>query len=451
VPGWPAGRPSGSADPTAGDGVGVGREQDDAEIGVEGTEDKDLREEAPDLAGLEVDHPDHEPPDQGGRRIVDDLGRRAAGAELRPEVDRQLPGGLAGLGKLVDREDPADPHVDLREVVEADHAGDDRAPAWLAWLALGTVYVVWGSTYLAIRLMVETVPALLGAGVRFLVAGALLFAWLAWRARRDGTRTDPRGPVRRFDRREAAGAAVVGILLTAGGNGLVTVAERDIDSSLAALVVASVPLVIVLIRALTGERVGRAALLGVGVGFAGVAILLVPGAGARGTGLLGVLLVLAASVSWGAGSVTSTRVALPADPLASTAVQMTAGGVVMVLAGLATGEASGVDLAGMSLRSGLAFGYLVVFGSLAAFTAYAWLLQRAAISRVSTYAYVNPVIAVALGWGLLGERIAPTTLAGAAIIVTSVAFIVRSTRPARPTRPAAATGDAAVATTARPV
>ncbi len=303
--------------------------------------------------------------------------------------------------------------------------------------------------------MVETVPALLGAGVRFLVAGALLFAWLAWRARHPAAAADPGStpgrPALRFDRREATGAAVVGILLTAGGNGLVTVAERDIDSSLAALVVASVPLVIVLLRALAGERVGRAALRGVAVGFAGVAILLIPGTGTRGTGVLGVLLVLAASISWGAGSVTSTRLALPADPLASTAVQMTAGGVVMVLAGLATGEASGVDLAGMSLRSGLAFGYLVVFGSLAAFTAYAWLLQRVPISRVSTYAYVNPVIAVALGWGLLGERIAPTTLVGAGIIVTSVAFIVRSTRPARPARPAAATADAAVASTGRPV
>ncbi len=215
--------------------------------------------------------------------------------------------------------------------------------------------------------------------------------------------------------------------------------------------VASVPLVIVLLRALTGEQVGRAALLGVAFGFGGVAVLVVPGAGHGGTGVLGVLLVLAASVSWGAGSVTSTRVTLPADPLVSTAVQMTAGGVVMVLAGLATGEASGVDPAALSLRSGLAFGYLVVFGSLAAFTAYAWLLQRVAISRVSTYAYVNPVIAVALGWGLLGERIAPTTLAGAAIVVTSVAFIVRSTRPARPEPPTGATGDAAVASAGRPV
>ncbi|MGI8803609.1 MAG: EamA family transporter [Solirubrobacteraceae bacterium] len=313
------------------------------------------------------------------------------------------------------------------------------APAWLAWLALGTVYVVWGSTYLAIRVMVETVPALLGAGVRFLLAGALLSGWLALRRGR-GTL--------RVNRRAAAGAAVVGILLTAGGNGLVTVAERHIASSLAALVVASVPLVIVLIRAVSGEPVGRAALLGVAAGFAGVAILVVPRGSTGGTGLAGVLLVLAASISWGAGSVTSTRVALPRDPLVSTALQMTAGGLVMVLAGLATGEAARVDPAAFSARSAVAFAYLVVFGSLAAFTAYAWLLQHVPISRVSTYAYVNPVIAVLLGWAVLGEPIAAATLLGAAIVVASVWFIVRSTRPPAP---AGGTRDAAVASIARRV
>ncbi|MEA2297882.1 MAG: hypothetical protein QOF77_818 [Solirubrobacteraceae bacterium] len=306
-------------------------------------------------------------------------------------------------------------------------------PAWLAWLALGTVYVVWGSTYLAIRVMVETVPALLGAGVRFAVAGVLLGGWLAAR----------RGPaVLRVDRRQAVGAAVVGILLTAGGNGLVTVAERDIASSLAALVVASVPLVIVLMRAMTGERVGRAALAGVAVGFLGVAILVVPRGSTGASGLIGVLLVVAASISWGAGSVTSTRLTLPADPLVSTAVQMTAGGMVMVAAGLLSGEADHLDVAAFSVRSGAAFAYLVVFGSLAAFTAYAWLLQHVPISRVSTYAYVNPVIAVLLGWAVLGERIAATTLLGAAVVVTAVWFIVRSTRPppsptAAPTTPPA--------------
>lgn len=303
---------------------------------------------------------------------------------------------------------------------------DGERGAWVAWVALATVYVVWGSTYLAIRVMVETVPALLGAGLRFLIAGCALYACLLVRRGRQRLKVS---------RREAAGAALVGILLSAGGNGLVTVAERDIASSLAALVIASVPLVIVLIRALSGERVGRAALAGVAVGFVGVAILVVPGASTRGSGL-GVLLVLAASVSWAAGSVTSTRLTLPPDPLTSTALQMTAGGAVMLIAGLLIGETRAVDLGGLSLRSGLAFGYLVVFGSLAAFTAYAWLLQHVPISRVSTYAYVNPVIAVALGWAVLSERIAATTLVGAAVIIAAVAFIVRSTRPPeRPPRP----------------
>jgi drug/metabolite transporter (DMT)-like permease len=312
-------------------------------------------------------------------------------------------------------------------------------PVWLAWLALGVVYVVWGSTYLAIRVMVETVPALLGAGVRFLIAGGLLCAYLRLR----------RGPgALRTDRGSLAAAAVVGVLLTAGGNGLVTVAERHIASSLAALVVASVPLMIVLIRALTGEHVSRSALAGVGVGFTGVAILVVPGGrGGGDTALIGVLTVLAAAACWGAGSVLSTRVRLPGDPLVSTALQMLAGGAVMVLAGALTGEAGRFDLQGVSTRSGLAFAYLVVFGSLAAFTAYAWLLQHVPIARVSTYAYVNPVIAVGLGWALLGERIATTTAVGAAVVVAAVAFIVRSTRP-----PAAGdAGGAAVASTARRV
>jgi drug/metabolite transporter (DMT)-like permease len=311
-------------------------------------------------------------------------------------------------------------------------------PVWLAWLALGVVYVVWGSTYLAIRVMVETVPALLGAGVRFLIAGGLLCAWLRVRRGRGALRTG---------RRSLAAAALVGVLLTAGGNGLVTVAERRIASSLAALVVASVPLMIVLIRALTGEKVSRSALAGVGVGFVGVAILVVPGGSGGHTELIGVLTVLAAAACWGAGSVVSTRVRLPRDPLASTAFQMLAGGAVMVVAGALTGEAGELDLAHVSTRSGLAFAYLVVFGSLAAFTAYAWLLQHVPIARVSTYAYVNPVIAVGLGWAVLGEQIAATTALGAAVIVAAVAFIVRSTRPAA----AGGAGGATVASTARRV
>jgi drug/metabolite transporter (DMT)-like permease len=234
----------------------------------------------------------------------------------------------------------------------------------------------------------------------------------------------------RVSRREAAGAALVGVLLTFGGNGLVTLAERHIASSLAALLIASEPFVIVLLGAMIGERVSRGTLIGVTVGFAGVTILVLPGASAGGSGLVGALLVLGASVSWGVGSISSTRVRLPPDLGVSTSLQMIFGGGVMLVAGLIGGEAGRLDVSGFSTESIVAFGYLVVFGSIVAFSAYTWLLQHVEISRVSTYAYVNPMIAVLLGWIVLGESISLTTLIGASVIVGSVAFTIRSTRPA---------------------
>jgi drug/metabolite transporter (DMT)-like permease len=252
-------------------------------------------------------------------------------------------------------------------------------------------------------------------------------------------------------RREAAGAACVGVLLCFGGNGLVTIAERHIASSLAALVIASEPLVIVLIGAAIGQRVSRRALVGVTIGFAGVTILVLPDATGGGTGLVGTLLVLAASVSWGAGSVCSTRLRLPADLGVSTALQMTAGGAAMVVAGLIAGEAGHVDVAGFSTRSVVAYAYLVVFGSIVAFSAYTWLLQHMPISRVSTYAYVNPMIAVLLGWIVLGESISPTMLVGASVIIGSVAFIVSSTSPDLPPEGTGAPDRSMVATAPRRV
>ncbi len=450
-----------SADPAAEANVGVGREQDHATIGVERAEHEHLGDERTDLPRTEVDHRDDEPAVEVGPVVVHDLSRRAAGTELGAEVDRQLPGGLASLREAFHGDHTADPHVDQGELVELDHSPANIAvtraaippanprgpvpPAWLAWLALVTVYVVWGSTYLSIRVMVRTVPPLLGAGVRFLVAGLALYGWI-WlrRGRRSPTRS--RGALK-VSRREATGAAIVGILLMFGGNGLVTVAEQHIASSLAALLVASEPLVIVLIGAMIGERASRGTLLGVTVGFVGVSILMLPGASAGGSGLIGAVLVLAAAVSWGVGSFSSTRVCLPADLGVSTALQMTFGGGVMVIAGLIAGEAGRLDPSGFSTESLVAFAYLVVFGSIVAFSAYAWLLQHVQISRVSTYAYVNPMIAVLLGWIVLGESIGPTTLVGAGVIVGSVAFTVRATRPpatperrGAPDRPMVATG-----------
>jgi len=287
------------------------------------------------------------------------------------------------------------------------------SPAWLPWVALWIVYVVWGSTYLAIRVMVETMPPLLSAGARFVVAGAVLVAVLALRGRRI-----------RLDRATFAGAGLVGTLLM-GANGVVTIAEQEVPSGLAALLVASVPLWVILLRRLAREPVSRTSVAAVAVGFAGVALLLAPGEGAGAAPLIGLLGVVAAAAMWATGSFASPRVSLPREPLVSVGWQMLLGGAVCVAAGLALGEGADVRPAAFSLDSLLALGYLVVFGSWLAFTAYAWLLQNAPLSKVATYAYVNPVVAIALGAVILGEAVTGLTVAAAAVIVVSVALVVR--------------------------
>ena len=301
------------------------------------------------------------------------------------------------------------------------------------WAALTTIYVVWGSTYLAIRVMVETVPPLLGSGVRFLVAGAIFAAVLV--ARRGA------GALR-VSRRELASCAAVGAALLLGGNGLVAVAEQHVPSGLAALVVASVPLWVVVFRRASGEAIRAATALSVVAGFAGVAILLAPGERPGGAPVGGVLVVVAAAFCWASGSFASSRLPLPRDPLRSTAVQMLCGGALMLAVSLLAGEGAGVRWSQVSADSLLAFAYLVLAGSLAAFTAYVWLLRNAPVSQVATYAYVNPVIAIALGAVILGEELTPLVLAGAGVIVASVAVTVRR-EGARPrARPATASAAA---------
>lgn len=282
--------------------------------------------------------------------------------------------------------------------------------------ALGTIYVIWGSTYLAIRIMVETMPPLLGAGVRFAAAGSVF--WAVLRLRRGAAEV-------RITRRQAAFALLAGSLLCFGGNGLVTVAEQEVPSGLAALIIGAVPLWVVVLRIYDGDRVPRGTLAGVAVGFAGLAVLVLPGDRPGDAPLWGVLTIVAASISWAAGSYYSKRMALPADTFVSTAFQMLLGGGAMVVAGLLVGEAGDVDLGTFSARSLTAFAYLIVFGSLLSYTAYTWLLQNAPISTVATYAYVNPVIAVVLGALVLSEEITLTVLVGAVAIVASVAAVVR--------------------------
>jgi drug/metabolite transporter (DMT)-like permease len=284
------------------------------------------------------------------------------------------------------------------------------------WLCLGIVYVVWGSTYLTIRVAVETMPPLLMGAARFTTAGLLLYTV----ARLRGAPS-----VRTLTRAQIGACWLVGSLLAAGGNGVVNAAEQYIPSSLAALVISSVPLWVVLMRRMTGERVPWITLASVAVGFCGVALLLLPGGGVHGGRTIGFVLVLCASFSWALGSFTASRLPLPTDALLSTAVQMACGGLTMLVAGLALGESSDVHPDRFSTDSLLAFAYLIFVGSLIAYTAYAWLLQHAPISKVATYAYVNPVIAIFLGWAILSEHITVTTLIGAAVIVSSVAATVR--------------------------
>jgi drug/metabolite transporter (DMT)-like permease len=295
-----------------------------------------------------------------------------------------------------------------------------RASNLNVWLALGTVYLVWGSTYLAIAIAVQTLPPLFYSGVRFASAGLILAAWLAFR-----------GVDLRVSRQELAGAAIVGTLLLALANGLVNVAERTVPSGVAALIVASIPLWIVVYRMVAGEHIGRDLLAGVFLGLVGVAILVVPG-GLNGTiDPLGAILLFIATLSWALGTFLSPRLATPRNALVSTAYQMLAAGVVLMVVAVAKGEIAHIDPSTFSLRSLLAFGYLVLFGSLVAFSAYTWLLQNASVSLVSTYAFVNPVVAVVLGALILGESVTTNVLIGAAVIVVAVAFIIFRQNAAR--------------------
>jgi drug/metabolite transporter (DMT)-like permease len=293
---------------------------------------------------------------------------------------------------------------------------DRTAHRWRLWLALATVYLVWGSTYLAIRVMVETIPPLLGSGMRFLLAGAVLYPFLLARRGWAGVRVPAR---------QVGASALVGVLFLAGGTGLVTVAERDVPSGLAAVLVAAMPLVVVLLRRLAGEAVPRATAVGVLVGLAGVAVLLLPGNPAPEAGWFGLILILVADVSMAVASFASSRLPVPGDTLVATALELLAAGVVLCLGGLLTGEAAGLALDRLSGASLAAFAYLVVAGSVVAYTAYVWLLANAPVSQATTHTHVNPVVAVFLGWLLLSERVTLATLAGAALVVGSVAAVVR--------------------------
>jgi drug/metabolite transporter (DMT)-like permease len=291
-----------------------------------------------------------------------------------------------------------------------------RSPAAVAF-ALATIYLVWGSTYLAIRVTDRTMPPLLMSSVRFLIAGAALYAFAS------------RGRARPTFR-EWQAAAIVGAALLLIGNGGVAWAETRLESGLAALIVAIIPLWVALMdRAFFGRRLSPVAIVGLVVGFAGVALLVRPGAGGD---VLAMLALVGTTAAWAGGSLYARGAALPESPLLSASMQMLAASLFLGIAGLATGETRGVHADSFSTKPVIAFVYLVLVGSLIAFSAYAWLLKNVRISIVSTYAFVNPVVAVALGTVFLNEAIGWSTIAAGGAIVVAVVLIVTARAPKKP-------------------
>jgi drug/metabolite transporter (DMT)-like permease len=291
------------------------------------------------------------------------------------------------------------------------------------WAALLVVYVVWGSTYLGIKVAVETLPPLFAAGTRFLVAAGLLAAILA-----------VRGTNLRITRSELLSTAVVGSLLLGFGVGLVHVAETRIDSSVAAMIAGTVPLQIIVMRTAAREHPARATQLSALTGLVGLGLVVAPGLGAGSTAL-GLAVMISASVSWSIGSFVSKRLRLPPDPFVTSVYEMALGGSLLTLGALVFGEFGELDGNAFAVDSVLAWAYLVVMGSLVGFTAYAWLLKVAPISLVVTHQYVNPLVAIALGVAFLDERPSPLTLLGALIVIGAVYVAIRAESP-RATRPA---------------
>lgn len=302
-------------------------------------------------------------------------------------------------------------------------------PVFQVVLALAAVYVVWGSTYLAIAVAIRTIPPLLMAGVRYLIAGGLLYGWARWRGAARPSRLHWRS------------ALVVGGLLLLGGNGGLVWAEQRVASGTAALLVSTVPLWMVVLDWLRpgGARPGWKVFAGVALGLAGVILLVRPGqSGGTGGHLdpLGVAVVLLGALSWAWGSLRSRNAILPESQLLATALEMLCGGALLVLAGTALGEPAHLRFAEVTPGSWLALLYLITFGALVGFTAYVWLLRAAPPALVGTYAYVNPIVAVFLGWLILGEPLTGRTLVAAAVIISGVILITLSRRaPAKPLTP----------------
>ncbi len=313
-------------------------------------------------------------------------------------------------------------------VRDEEKAGAARRVNLVAWVCLLIVWVVWGSTYLAIRVGVETMPPLLMAAARNLAAGLIMFP-LALRSRRAGARASGTAGSHRPTRAEWVGCAIVGILLLVA-NGVVGVGEKTVPSGLAALLVATVPLWLLGIDAgLNHARLGLAQLAGLALGLAGVALLSGLG-GSHGASVAGVVVILAAAAAWALGTIMARRVTIPSSPALASGMQLLSGGAALLILAAAAGEFSSLRLAEVSGRSWLALAYLIVVGSIVAFSAYGIAVRTLPTATVATYAYVNPVIAVLLGALILNERLTPAMIGGGVLIVGAVVLVVRRSPPA---------------------
>jgi len=300
--------------------------------------------------------------------------------------------------------------------------GTGGAPIWTAAEAGGPkllaafflIYFVWGANYLAIRYSLETVPPFLLMGARSFLAGVCLYAWARLRA---AERPEPH---------HWRAAAPVGILLFLGCHGLLAWAQRRVPSGVAALGLATIPLWMTLLdwRWARARRPGAPVWLGLGLGTLGLAVLVGPGGWSRAVDAIGLGALLASALAWATGSILARQSRLPSSVVLSTGMQLVAGGAGLAVVAVATGEAASFDPLGVSARSMLAFAYMVGAASILAFTAYVWLLRVSTPSLVASYAFVNPLVAVALGWAVGGEALTPRTVLASLLIVAGVAAIV---------------------------